>query len=270
MAETLAILKKRIKGRQTSSAASAKKMMAMFDMEDLEDNIWETTANIDLVSWATGTDAQIKAMIDGYYSGNVTLAEIQSVWKIGDSRPISLSSMAATGVGEAHAAQNVYLTIVGFNTDELVTETDNGITKALITVQQQNGLDETGYMNSTDTNDKGWGGSARRAWCNNIYYNALPSTLKELVKSINKTTALPDGTTEITEDKVWLPIDGEYASYYVNNTTKIKKVGENSKSWWLRKPSTTDNKSFEIISSTGEDSTGAAAASLGIAPVCSF
>ena len=91
-------------------------------------------APVPLVSWSTGTDAEIKAMVDSYYAGEVTLADIRSVWSIGDEREVTLSAMAATGVGESHRAQSVKVVILDFDHDTLTTPI-NGKTKALISVQ---------------------------------------------------------------------------------------------------------------------------------------
>ena len=154
---------------------------------------------IDLVPWSTGTDKEIANMINGYYNGKISLADIQSVWGVGDTRTVRLSAMPATYVNEKHRTQVVEYQILGFNHDNLVTPI-NGKTKALITVDQKNCLmdkinydnmkkghpeiisprTEDGFINATNDNTTGWKNCARRKWCNEIYRNSLPNYLKKL------------------------------------------------------------------------------------------
>lgn len=191
MAETLAILRKKINPKK----------------------------NIELVAWSSGTDEQIAAMVQGYYDGDVTLDQIQSVWKVGDVRNVSLSAMVATGVGESHRAQTVQLAIADFNHDDLTTAIGDK-TKALLTWTQKDCLravnvsdtdgssnSENGYMNSSNTNANGWRGCARRTWCNNVYLKALPANLQALIKPVNKKSGTGGGSssgTETTSDSIFL------------------------------------------------------------------
>jgi len=228
---------------------------------------------LNLVSWSTGTDEEITAMVNAFYNNEITLDDIKSVWHVGDSRTITLSSMSATGVGESHRSQDVEMVILDFEHDDLTTAI-NGHTKSLVSLQQKDCLrdatvsdtdgannTEKGYINSTNTNVGGWKSSARRTWCNSVYYNALPSAFKSLVKSVTKqTTEGSQSTTlENTEDYVWLPSEYEiygtkthsganegtqYKHYETtNNRYKLPKWNASTLSsvWWQRSPSTADN-----------------------------
>ena len=139
-------------------------------------------------------------MLDGYYSGWLTIDEIKTKNSVGDTRSVSLSAMSATGVGESHRAQTVQFVIGDFEHDDLATAI-NGHTKAAITLLQKdclmdatsasnsnNGSKDTerGYMNSSDTNSGGWKSCARRTWCNNVYFSALPSAWQSMIKTVNK------------------------------------------------------------------------------------
>ena len=188
----------------------------------------EQKNNIPLVSWSTGTDTEIVNMVKGYYNGDLSLSDIQSVWSLGDCRSVNLSAMtAANGVGESHRAQTIELQILDFNHDELFTPI-NGIEKALITVDQKNCLmdaacangtslpyqnTERGYMNSTNTTDVYWNRCARRNWCNGVYYNALPPYLKVLVKPVKKYCLVKspsdfvEGESQEMQDHIGFSID---------------------------------------------------------------
>ena len=254
----------------------------------------------ELVSWSSGTDAQISDMLDAYYNGTITIADIKSVWSVGDSRTISLSAMSATGVGESHRAQSVEMVILDFEHDTLATSI-SGKTKAAITVQQKNCLraanvaddggssnGEHGYMNSSNTNNGGWTNCARRTWCNNVYYAALPSGFKAMVKeATHQTTAGNQSATMNTDtDKCFLPSEYEvfgsvsYAKaqegtqyeYYKTaaNRYKLPKWISSSVSdiWWERSPRGSNSTGFCRVDSSGSaDSTGASGAR-GLAPAC--
>ena len=208
---------------------------------------------IPLVPWSTGTDAEIIAMIEGYYNGDIPLKAIESVWSIGDKRSIHLDAMVATGVGESHHADDYEFVIIDFDHDLLV-EPINGITKALITIQQDRILyknttdssyssyypsiaDEGGYINPTGVyNTTGWNSCARRTWCNSVYYNAFPQYMKDNIKQVYKSTAHSGSTSSPTwvanTDKCFLLSEwevfgnktsssetGSDATHYINGTS---------------------------------------------------
>ena len=250
-----------------------------------------------LVSFTTGTDQEITAMIEGYYNGVLSLNDIQSVWSVGDTRDISLSAMEATGVSESHRAQTVTIQILDFDHDTLTTS-EGQITKALITVDLKDCLTdgatygqndtEIGSMNSTSTNAGGWSSCARRTWCNDVFYNALPSYIKSLVKNVDKLTSAgsQSSTINTTSDKCFLPSEIEFC-----NTTNNSFSGEGSfYSWYTdlehrrklpkytatftyntnllcnRSPYTSDNTSFVRIIQSSSSGKWGATSTMGIAP----
>ena len=222
-----------------------------------------------IVAFATGTDEEIAAMIEAHYNDKINIADY---WAVGDTRTVHLSAMAATGVGESHRAQTVQFVIGDFEHDDLVTPI-NGHSKAAVTLLQKdclmdasnasnpvNGRDntESGYMNSTNTNVGGWKSCARRTWCNNVFFAALPSIWQSMVKIVNKKSGTGGGSssgTETTQDKIFLAaeieifgsirhsVDGEGTQYqYYKNTTanryKMPKFGSSyvSNVYWERSP----------------------------------
>ena len=195
--------------------------------------------DLKIVTWANGTDEEIKAMIDAHYANKIN---IRDYWAVGDKRTVHLSAMSATGVGESHREQDVQFAIADFDHDDLTTAI-NGHTKAALTLTQVDCLmdannasnpvngennTENGYMNSTDTNIGGWKDCARRTWCNNVYFNALPSTIKNAVKSVNKKTSAgnKDSTINITSDKVFLLSEIEIYGTDLHGNTGVSFLGE--------------------------------------------
>lgn len=190
---------------------------------------------VELVTWADGTDEQIGAMIDAYYSGDLTLAQIQEVWNEGDIRNIQLGdpnesvAIATSGtynnntwsVGESHRPQIIQVQILGFDHDVL---TGGNGAKALMTVELKNCLrdasvtdtdgssnTENGYMNSSNDNSTGWTSCARRAWCNGGFYKALPEYIRSRVKPVDKQTSAgnQNSTINTTSDYCFLLSENE-------------------------------------------------------------
>lgn len=249
-----------------------------------------------LVAWSSGTDEEIGAMIDGYYSGSLTLADIQSVWSIGDARNVTISAITASGtgwtVGESHRSQTVQMQILGFDHDTLTTSI-GGKTKALITVDTKNVLvdantsfdgtggsanTENGYINSTNTNVGGWENCARRAWCNNGFLNALPTYFKNRVKQVNKLTTAGNQSATITTtaDYCYLLSEWEifgaktYAAaqegiqyaWYANATANHYKLPKWSAAnhvsgiWWERSPFGSSATGFCFVNDSGGGASG--------------
>lgn len=252
-----------------------------------------------LVPWATGTDDQIVAMVNGYYGGKLTIDEIKSVWSIGDCRSVDLAAMEAVYVGESHRAQTVELQILDFEHDTLTTAIGEK-TKALIAVDLKNCLrdasvsdiggsnnTENGYMNSTNTNIGGWTSCVRRTWCNNVFYNALPSYFKSLVKPVDKLTSAGDQSDiiNVDSDNCFLLSEieifgnvtnskaGEGSQYalFANaaaNRYKLPKWNSSSVSsrWWGRSPCGGSSYTFCRVSNAGDTSITNAFSNYGLAP----
>ena len=239
------------------------------------------------VSWADGTDEEIVAMVAAADAGKINLADY---WSVGDERQVTLSAMDATGVGESHAEQTVTLVLMHQGGYELA----DGSTCNFV-VGQKNGLAETGYMNSTNTNSGSWDGSARRVWCNSTYYNAYPETLKPIFKQFKTITAETyDGTTLKTSiDYFALPAEREvfgagygysgngYANdteaactdifqfnYYKTSANRIKKQGDSgsANNWWKRSPSPYASNRFCVVNSDGYAYINSASSSRLLAP----
>ena len=186
---------------------------------------------LEIVTFADGTDEQIQKMLEAHYDGDINISDY---WAVGDMRTISLSAMEATGVGESHVAQDQKFVIIGIEHDDLVTPI-NDKTKAAITVQSYRLLCdvnndyriEWGYMNSSNTNLGGWKGCARRTWCNNVFFDALPSSISSIVKTVKKEIYKNYNETETitTDDDVFLLSEMEIKG------SKYYSVGEEGKQY---------------------------------------
>ena len=253
-----------------------------------------------IVTFADGTDEEIAKMVQAHYNDKINISDY---WAVGDTRSVSLSAMSATGVGESHRAQTVQFVIGDFEHDDLATAI-NGHTKAAITLLQKDCLmdaanasnpvdgknnTENGYMNNTDTNVGGWKNCARRTWCNNVFFAALPSVWQSIVKTVNKKVSVGNNqsTIETVQDKIFLAAEieifgsttysyageGTQYQYYKNATANRYKMPKWNSSrfssvYWERSPGKGDYKYFGCMrySQDGDAYYYFASAAHGIAP----
>ena len=249
-----------------------------------------------IVTFADGTDAEIAKMIQAHYNNKI---KISDYWSVGDMRTVHLSAMAATGVGESHRAQDVQFVIGDFDHDDLSTPI-NGHSKAAVTLLQKDCLmdatnasdpvhgntnTENGYMNSSDGNGSGWRFCARRSWCNDVYFKALPTAWQYMAKKVKKKTSVGNRSKEIytTHEYIFLASEieilntsyhsfsdeGEQYQYYKNAAAnKYKMPNWSSKlgtMYFTRSPSYSNNTSFISIDDDMASNTKASIP-IGIAP----
>ena len=250
-----------------------------------------------IVTFADGTDEEIAAMMQAHYDNKINISDY---WAVGDKRSVNLSAMSATYVGESHRAQTIEFAIADFGKDELSTPI-NGHTMAAMTLTQANCLmdatsasnsnngsndTERGYMNSTNTNVGGWKDCARRKWCNEVYYNALPSVFRSMVKEVNKKTSAGNQSSTIntTKDKAFLlseseiygsttyskPGEGSQYEYYKTtaNRYKLPKWSSDRVShiYWDRSPCGSNSSYFCRVRNNGNANCDNASISYGFAP----
>lgn len=251
-----------------------------------------------IVTFADGTDEEIAKMIQAHYDDKINIADY---WAVGDTRTVSLSAMAATGVGESHRAQDVQFVIGDFKHDDL-EKPINGHTKAAVTLLQKDCLmdasnasnpvngqynTENGYMNETQGTLGGWKLSPRRTWCNNVYFKALPTIWQSMVKTVNKFTSAGGDNSfgETVQDKIFLASEfensgstyysiageGTQYQYYKNATANRYKMPKwkssyDSMPYFLRSPNRSDYQEYVGVNPSGAISTMKAGTPLGIAP----
>ena len=239
---------------------------------------------IKIVTWANGTDEEIVAMVEAADQGLINLSDY---WAVGDIRTVQLSAMSATGVGESHAAQQVDLVLMHAGGYDLNAAVASGRTKCSFVVGLKDSLAEAGYMNSSNTNSGSWNGSARRTWCNNVFRNAIPSTLRAIFKQFKTVTAQTyNGSTNQTSvDYFALPAEREifdarnYCNqteynalfqfdYYKTASNRVKKLGKTGTVgyWWERSPLYNYSTDFCVVNTRGDANSNIASYASGLAP----
>lgn len=235
--------------------------------------------------FATATDAELADMLQAHYDGLIDL-HTEEGWEIGAERTVRLSAMLATGVGETHVEQDVTMVLMNKGGKML----SDGTTECAYIVGQKNMLAngttlEGGYMNSTNTNVGGWKNSARRTWCNSVYYNAIPSGFKALLKEFTNQSGLGNSSSSGVEDTLdycALPAEievfdsttysvlgeGTQFKYYENSANWIKNIGNSEVAyhWWIRSPIPANNRQFCYVYKSGGPNSDSASNSYGLAP----
>lgn len=232
-----------------------------------------------IVTWASGTDAQIVAMVEAADAGLIDLADY---WNVGDTRTVSLSAMEATGVGESHAAQSVDLVLMNAGGKTLNSAVASGRTTCSFIVGLKDCLNERGYMNSSNTNSGGWTSSARRTWSNSVFKASLPNALQPIFKAFqNKTSAGNQSSNIVTDVDTWaLPSEieifgsttysfageGSQFKYYETAANRIKNVNGSANNWWERSPRSSYSPDFCLVDGSGSANASGASVTFGLAP----
>ena len=200
---------------------------------------------VEPVTWADGTDEQIKVMIDAADAGTINLADY---WSVGDERTVHLSAMTA---GDAFIDGQPEQDVVHV----LMNEGYPGNPRVHFVWSQKDCLLKIGRMNPDNTGSVSWkwNDCAMRANLNDKYYNALPAVYRSCLKQFNVITAQTyDGSTnQISSDFISLFAEKEifgsatYSNtteaaalsqieYYKTASNRIKQVNGRNSIWWER------------------------------------
>ena len=180
---------------------------------------------------------------------NCKLGKAQELYSLGDLKTITFT------IG--YVEETIDMEIVGFNHDDIPYQG-----KASITFISKQLLTEYRQMYSSRNNTGGWAGSycRLRRWCNEDLFNALPSDLRSVIRSVYKLSDGGNGSTTLvqTVDTIWLPswsevvhtpnnlvtLDGqgtryEQTQYPVGLASsadwRVKKKSDGTAyHWWLR------------------------------------
>ena len=241
---------------------------------------------VKIVTWADGTDEEIVAMVQAADKGEINLADH---WHVGDERIVHLSAMRDNwsttnptelraapekAVLEGHVEQDVMMVLMHVGGKTLANATASGRTTCSFIVGLKNGLangtdGEYGYINSVNTNAGGWDSCVRRKWCNEVFKNAVPESIRSIFKQHLNITADGSGSTTATStDYFALPAEKEifgtnvYAdstaetslsqfTYYATSSNRIKTCGDSDSAsaslWWERSPYPGDSSRFCLV-----------------------
>lgn len=236
---------------------------------------------VEIVSWADGSSAQIKAMLDAEKSGQVNTADY---WNVGDKRTFHLSAIPAYSSGGveiigAQAAQDVEIVLAH---NGLYKDSNNNTVCWVVSFVDC--LNQQGKMNGTSTNSGSWEDADIRAYLNDYVFQAMSADDRAIFRQFKTVTAEPyNGTTlETSIDNLALFAEKEifgaetYSNlteanaltqidYYKTAESHTKKANGNLCYWWQRSP-TKDYDSAFCLSNIGNASFNPAAGNQGISP----
>lgn len=229
-------------------------------------------------SWGLGTDAEIVEALQKHYAGEIDLTEH---WKVGDARRVHLPEIQKrSGFSDKQPEQDVTLVIMNVGGKNFTSDD----TECAFIVGQLEVMSVGGEARLS-TEDEYWRNWSRRTWCNEDYYNAIPSTLRPIFRQFkNMRMVVPVAQSD--DDYFAFPAEMEVFgrctnsanynfeqayleqfAYYADDTHKIKKTMSGTKSmWWLRSPSSSTSVEPCACSSSGASTFSSYSNKLGLAP----
>lgn len=229
------------------------------------------------VSWASGSDSDVARMVEAADAGYIKLTDY---WKSGDTRSVQLSAMdASNGLDDTHAAQTVEFVL----SDSGHYTLSNGKACNFVVIQKDC-LNEAGRMNTSATNIGGWKDSARRAWCNSTYLNALPNAIKPIFKPFKVSAAIGSGTASMkvvdtfslfSEKEIYgstsnanatVEYENSQLDYYKTTSNRTKGINGVVNGWWERSVFYNSTNLFCAVSLTSTAGSTSAYNYCGIAP----
>ena len=253
----------------------------VYDYESIE--LPEPIVLVEPTDFANASDEQISSVIA---RAKINKINLHDYWTVGDTRTVTLPAMTASGVGESHVSQDVeYVILHDFTKDGALGGIQPASGSIGFLIGQKDCLKEGGYMNSTNTNSGSWNSSARRTWCNNTYYNALPTYFKNNAVNMSIITAATynGSSNQTTTDKVALFAEGEIfdarsqsnqteynaltqVQYYKTAANRIKKLNGSANAWWERSPYYSYATAFCLVNNNGSANYAGASYTHGLAP----
>ena len=260
--------------------------------------------SLEIVTWSSGTDEQIAAMLEAHYNGDIDVGEY---WSVGDTRTILLSSFSSGS--KTHATQSIQMVIIDFKHDDLA-ESINGVSKAAITVNTKSLLGNAGaaeseyYWGSSHypvADTENYSGSPLRTKLNTDFINAMPSTFASMIKSVVKknftTHTNSSMATTNTTDKAFLlsypevfgtatytnykggssvrDYEGTQYKYFETASNRVKYWNDDGVDsttafqYWLRSPSSycssTNGYFWCYVNSSGSAGNGSGNGTIGLA-----
>ena len=251
-------------GSTSGSATITVSVAATTNYNAASDTVSASYQTITLKTFAEATEAELVEMVQAADDGLIDLYE-DAGWRVGQEREVSISAISSSGtydgvswsVGESQSAQTITLVLMHKGDYELVTpvKAKGGADRSTCSfvVGMKDCLDETGYLNSSQTDVKnGWQAVSRRNWCNGGFRGALPNGIEGIFKKFkcyfwNKTLS----QINITQDYFTLPAekeifgvtaqgyDGEanvlvWFDWYKTEAHRKKLVNASAGQWWSR------------------------------------
>lgn len=236
---------------------------------------------VEIVSWADGTAAQIKAMLDAEKAGTINTADY---WNVGDKRTFHLAAISAFTVNgvEIIAAQPSQDVEIALAHKGLYKDTNNNSVSWVATFVDC--LSQKGKMNGTNINSGSWDDSAIRTYLNDYVFPAMSAEDRAIFTQFKTITANPYNGNSLETSIDYLALFAEkeifgvatYSNeteanaltqidYYKPADSHIKTVNGNQDYWWERSPEKNYDSAFCLVN-IGGASFNPASDKFGISP----
>lgn len=156
------------------------------------------------VPWATGTDAEIKAMIDAADAGEI---DLHDYWSVGDTRTVHLSASSVFPNNlEDLKEQDVQFVLMDRKCTGFKFSNGGGTPRFIVGLK--NTLSDSGGMEASGYYSEYWQTCERRVWCNNTFKQGIPSTFRSIFKPFTWKLCNADRKTlfEVTDTFALPPI----------------------------------------------------------------
>ena len=238
-----------------------------------------TAAGPTIVSWSSGSDADVAAMIDAAHAGTIDLQQ-DGGWAVGDVRTITVGAFTDGG-DVSHVQQSIDIVISSF--DEYMSCGN------VMQFDFKDELAEKVRLSNVRSNTGGYGVTEMKTTTLPALVNATPDWMKSRMIEFSVLTGTtgaggnPSVIETVTGNKLALRSEKEVTNYssgsvsgegsqvalYQKSGTKVKKLGHSGSNtgWWLRSPRTAGNIEFRYMTSNGSaDSNVPNNYSYGLAP----
>lgn len=183
-----------------------------------------------IVPFVSGEWKDICNMLESHYLGFINVA---AYWKVGDSRVFHIDEIPATDTMPGQPAQDIELTIVDFNKDEL-TNPGTFRKKAAVSLIAKTVLENRGITHTSEVAIP-WTNWVRRQWLQNNLFDALGEDVNSKIQTVKKKTYRlnSNGIASTTNDTIWMPsatemanaypVEGIFYDYYSKNGAEARK-----------------------------------------------
>lgn len=182
--------------------------------------------------------------------------KVPETWEVGDQKTMTINGASYT------------IDIIGKNHDTY----SDGSGKAPLTFQLHDCYGGVYGMNSTKSNQPGWGYSEMRTTYLPAILAMMPSEVQIGIREVNKLTRTNYSNSAIstTADKLFLPSmmemfgattsnssgegalgEGTQYAYYKAGNSKVKKLNGTAQLWWSRSPRITTSTGYCAVGADG-------------------
>lgn len=179
--------------------------------------------------FSTGSAEDIAKAIEWHQEG---IIDLRYFWTLGTERVIHIPEITSAYSLETQPEQDITFAIMNYGGKEL-TNPIGEQTDCTLVLGMKSTLSTAGML---DTNSwaRPWGNTSRRTWCNNEFYNAIPSDFRALFKQF-KNVAINEEVDDYFSPFAVKELNGTGTGNDASSLVKFDGVTYNiSSNYWTR------------------------------------